>query len=257
MLLSSCGGVPGRGGLDGPPPRGVRVDVARIPDAVPQPEPQCKGCLRPYTIEGQRFTPLQSAEGYVARGVASWYGTKFHGMSTATGERYDMYAMTAAHPTLPLPCYARVTNLANGHSVVVKINDRGPFRRDRLLDLSYVAAVKLDIVGQGSAPVEVRVLSPGMAPIPADTAQSSAWPGAAVGPQRSLVYVQAGAFAEPGNAQALAQRLRAAGVGPVDVRQGASSTLHRVRVGPVSSAAATTILSQLAQWGVPGQLSPE
>jgi len=136
-------------------------DVYQIPDAVPRDEPRSAFGNPPfYVVAGHRYVVLPSASGYVERGVASWYGTEFHGLRTSTGEPYDMFAMTAAHKTLPLPCYARVTNLSNGRSVVVRINDRGPFVANRIIDLSYSAATRLDMIRNGTAFVQVEVLTP-------------------------------------------------------------------------------------------------
>src|SRR5262245_6035155 len=143
------------------PPK-IPGDLNSIPDAVPKYEPRSKRGNPPfYTVLGKRYAVMDSADGYLERGVASWYGPTFHGESTSMGERYDMYSMTAAHKTLPLPAYARVTNLANGKSVVVRINDRGPFAKNRIIDLSYTAAAKLDMIKEGTALVEVRALQPG------------------------------------------------------------------------------------------------
>jgi rare lipoprotein A len=136
-------------------------DVYQVPDAVPRDEPRSAFGNPPfYYVAGHRYVVLPSATGYVERGVASWYGTEFHGLRTSTGEPYDMFAMTAAHKTLPLPCYARVTNLSNGRSVVVRINDRGPFVANRIIDLSYSAAARLDMIRNGTAFVQVDVLTP-------------------------------------------------------------------------------------------------
>jgi rare lipoprotein A len=136
-------------------------DVGQIADAVPRDEPRSAFGNPPfYVVGGHRYVVLHSAAGYVERGVASWYGTEFHGLRTSTGEAYDMFAMTAAHKTLPLPCYARVTNLANGRHVVVRINDRGPFVANRIIDLSYSAAARLDMIRNGTAFVQVEVLTP-------------------------------------------------------------------------------------------------
>lgn len=140
---------------DNPPP-----DLASIPDADPQAEPLNPFANRPYTALGQSYTPMQKIEPYSKRGLASWYGKKFHGKRTSSGDAYDMYSMTAAHPTLPIPSYARVTNLSNDQSVIVRINDRGPFHRDRLIDLSYTAAWKLGYVSNGSAQVLVESIVP-------------------------------------------------------------------------------------------------
>ncbi len=137
-------------------------------DAVPRFEPRSASGNPPfYDVAGHRYVVMASANGYVERGVASWYGTEFHGLRTSTGEPYDMFAMTAAHKTLPLPCYARVTNLANGRSVVVRINDRGPFVANRIIDLSYTAALKLDMIRNGTAFVQVEALTPGAPALPA------------------------------------------------------------------------------------------
>ena len=136
-------------------------DVYQVPDAVPRDEPRSAFGNPPfYYVAGHRYVVLPSANGYVERGVASWYGTEFHGLRTSTGEPYDMFAMTAAHKTLPLPCYARVTNLSNGRSVVLRINDRGPFVANRIIDLSYSAAARLDIIRNGTGFVQVEVLTP-------------------------------------------------------------------------------------------------
>jgi rare lipoprotein A len=144
------------------------LDLDSIPDAVPRAEPRSSHGNPPYyDVFGQRYTVLPTSEGFVERGVASWYGPNFHGKSTSSGEPYDMYAMTAAHRTLPLPCYARVTNLSNGRSVIVRINDRGPFASNRIIDLSYTAAAKLDMIRPGTAFVELRTISTLGSPIPA------------------------------------------------------------------------------------------
>ena len=132
----------------------------QVPDAVPKVEPYASGANRPYVVFGQRYVPDTSGQPYKKRGTASWYGKKFHGNSTSIGEAYDMYSMTAAHTTLPLPSYARVTSLVNGKTVVVRVNDRGPFHSDRIMDLSYVAAYKLGIIGPGSGQVIVEAIPP-------------------------------------------------------------------------------------------------
>src|SRR4051812_12178223 len=157
----SAASAPRSGGYykdDGPgdqPP----ANLAEIPDAVPKDERPHRYANRPYTVFGANYVPLSQAQGYKERGTASWYGKKFHGQKTSSGELYDMYAMTGAHKTLPIPSYARVTNLANGRSVVVRINDRGPFHTERLIDLSYAAAYRLGYVSAGSAKVEVEAVS--------------------------------------------------------------------------------------------------
>ena len=152
--------IPGSGGYlagDGPddhPP----ANIDATPDAVPVPEPLHRYANRPYVALDKPYRPLNKPGNFKQRGIASWYGRKFNGQRTASGEKYDMYAMTAAHPTLPIPSYARVTNVATGKSVVVRINDRGPFLHDRVIDLSYTAAHKLGIVGKGSMEVEIESL---------------------------------------------------------------------------------------------------
>jgi len=209
-----------------PPPAGAQ----QVPDAVPRPEARSAHGNPPfYDVLGQRYFVLPSADDYLERGVASWYGPSFHGGTTSNGESYDMYAMTAAHKTLPLPSYARVTNLKNGKSIVVRINDRGPFVANRLIDLSYSAAARLDMLREGTTLVEVRALTPG---VPDDLTRSAAAPV-------PTLYVQAGAFADEHNAQRLLSRLQAAGLPAVFVAAplAASAPLYRVRVGPVGSVA--------------------
>ena len=141
---------------DNPPP-----DLDAIPDAEPKSEPPHRFANSPYAVFGREYVPDQKVKPYRKRGIASWYGRRFHGQNTSSGERYDMYGMTGAHPTLAIPSYARVTNIANGKTVVVRINDRGPFHADRIMDLSYTAAYKLGFVQDGSALVEVESIVPG------------------------------------------------------------------------------------------------
>jgi rare lipoprotein A len=158
IVLAACSSTPRRGSEHGklPPPPG------NVADAVPRTEPRSSHGNPPfYDVNGQRFQVMASADNYVERGVASWYGPDFQGHNTSSGERYDMYGMTAAHKTLPIPCYARITNLSNGRSIVVRINDRGPFVSNRIVDLSYSAAARLDIVRTGTAFVELRTVGPG------------------------------------------------------------------------------------------------
>jgi rare lipoprotein A len=225
--------------LPAPPP-----DVTAIPDAVPRAEPRSAHGNPPfYDVFGRRYYVLASADGYLERGVASWYGPTFHGGNTSSGEPYDMYAMTAAHKTLPLPCYARVTNLRNGRSVVVRINDRGPFVANRLIDLSYTAALRLDMIRDGTSLVEVRVLSPS---VPDELTRTTAQPPPAL-------YVQAGAFTDQQNAQRLLTRLQAAGLQrafiALPVQTGAH--LYRVRLGPIDSVAQfDELTARLAALGV-------
>ena len=243
-----------------PPPGPVPVppppaDIAGIPDAVPRAEPRSvHGNPSFYDALGRRYFVLSSAEGYDERGVASWYGPSFHGGNTSSGELYDMYGMTAAHKTLPLPTYARVTNLGNGRSVVVRINDRGPFIANRIIDLSYSAAAKLDMLRDGTAMVEVRALTPGAPEAPAAVMSTAApTPRPPPPPPSPLLYVQTGAFADPANAERELAQLQAAGLASSFVVQPPEgSQLYRVRIGPVGSVAEFDALAaRLAALGIP------
>jgi len=195
-------------------------DPDRIADAVPRAEPLHRFANSPYVVFGRQYVPQREVQPFRQRGVASWYGRKFHGQKTASGEVYDMYAMTAAHPTLPIPSYARVTSVATGRAVIVRVNDRGPFLHDRVIDLSYAAAWKLGYVGQGSTLVEVEA-------IPADrtlvASAPSQWPerAAARAPEAAApepprvpveaepggIYLQLGAFSDRDNAENFRARL--------------------------------------------------
>lgn len=193
-MLTACGSAPkrsspterppaggGGGGyyLDDGPGANAPANIDAIPDAVPKIEPLSRGTMRPYNVMGRSYTPMTRLEPYKARGVASWYGRRYHGKQTSSGEIYDMYAMSAAHTVLPIPSYVRVTNIANGKSVVVRVNDRGPFIDNRLIDLSYTAAYKLGILGGGSGMVEVESIIAGQSLV---TPQPAAAPPAAVAP---------------------------------------------------------------------------
>jgi rare lipoprotein A len=162
IALAACSSAPKKGGYykdDGPgatPPS----NLASIPDASPRSEPLHKYANRPYEVFGRKYVPLASVQPYHQRGVASWYGKRFHGQKTASGETYDMYAMTAAHPVLPIPSYARVTSVRTGKQVIVRINDRGPFHSNRAIDLSYAAAYRLGLIGTGSGEVEIEAIVP-------------------------------------------------------------------------------------------------
>jgi rare lipoprotein A len=208
-----------------PPPAPIPADIDSIPDPVPRSEPKsARGNPAFYDVLGKRYFVLASADGYLERGVASWYGPGFHAASTSNGERYDMYAMTAAHKTLPLPSYVQVTNLRNGKHVIVRVNDRGPFKDGRIIDLSYSAATKLGIVKEGTAFVEVRALTPMQKASPPEPP-----------PPPSELYVQAGAFTAEANAIRLLGQLRAKGVADAFVREDQvdGKTFYRVRVGPI------------------------
>jgi rare lipoprotein A len=176
---SGGGYLPGDG-----PGDNIPANLASIPDAVPRAEPLHPYANRPYVALGRTYVPLTKPGHFTERGIASWYGKKFNGQRTSSGEVYDMYGMTAAHPTLPIPSYARVTNLANGKSVVVRINDRGPFLHNRIIDLSYAAAYKLGLIKDGSGEVQVDSIVPGEDMQPATTAavQTESLPPAAPPP---------------------------------------------------------------------------
>lgn len=190
-LLASCGSAPKRSGsidrapgtgapsggggyyLDDGPGANPPANIDAIPDAVPKIETLGRGTMRPYTVMGRNYTPMTRLEPYKARGIASWYGRRYHGKQTSSGEIYDMYAMTAAHTVLPIPSYVRVTNVSNGKSVVLRVNDRGPFIDNRLIDLSYTAAYKLGILGGGSGMVEVESIIPGQSSAPPQPAAAA------------------------------------------------------------------------------------
>ena len=248
--LAGCAGHPERRAPPAsrvPPPP---ADATQMPDAVPRSEPRSAyGNPAFYEVAGRRYIVLASAAGYVERGVASWYGPDFHGKRTASGEGYDMYAMTAAHKTLPVPCYARVTNLANGRSVIVRVNDRGPFVGNRIIDLSYSAAARLDMLRNGTAFVEVRAVGPDeqrdgvpaaaplpVAPLPGiGTAVAAELP---VAVPAKAIYVQVGAYADAGNAQRVLTRLRVGGIDRAFIATTMRNDhLARVRVGPLASVA--------------------
>jgi len=243
MLLAACTGTPRRPPPLPPPIVQPPPNVAVIPDAIPRPEPRsAKGNPAFYDVFGKRYFVLATAAGYVERGVASWYGPGFHAERTATGEAYDMYGMTAAHKTLPLPAYVQVTNLRNGRNVVVRVNDRGPFKDGRIIDLSYTAASKLDILRDGTAFVEVRALTPG-------AEQPATGP---VTPPSAL-FVQAGAFGSEANASKVLAQLRAQGIEKSFVRQDQlnGQTLYRVRVGPIPNVAQfDRVVAQLRKLGI-------
>jgi len=207
-----------------PPTPVPTPDPRAVLDPIPRAEPKSRKGNPPfYEVFGKRYFVMPDATGYAERGVASWYGPGFHAASTANGERYDMYAMSAAHKTLPLPTYVLVTNLRNGRSITVRVNDRGPFKDTRIIDLSYTAAMKLDMIRDGTAFVEVRALTPGQTPVAPtpDTAQG--------------LFVQAGAFGAEANALRLVGQLRAQGIGNAFVRQDLvnGQPMFRVRVGPI------------------------
>jgi rare lipoprotein A len=223
LALAGCAREPLRPAAP-PAPVTPATGAGAAGEGVPRDEPRARYGNPPfYEVDGRRYVVLPSAVGYVEQGVASWYGPDFHGGRTSTGETYDMNAMTGAHPTLPLPAWVRVTNLENGRSVVVRLNDRGPFAKGRIIDLSRAAAEQLDMVRAGTARVEVVSLA-GTAP-PAAAAQPAAY------------YAQAGAYGSRENAEALAVRLRDAGIPGVTVTDSSADgrALFRVRAGPVAT----------------------
>ena len=221
------------------------ANLHRVPDAVPRAEPLHRYANRPYTVLGKNYTPLTQVGTYKERGVASWYGKKFHGQRTYIGEIYDMYGMTAAHTTLPIPSYARVTNLSNNKSVIVRINDRGPFMHDRIIDLSYTAASKLGLIGSGQGMVEVESLNPGIgastptSPIYKEPLQISTLPADTTAPETASggVYLQLGAFNSQRGAEEFLSSMRAK-LGNTGKQLGLShkNGMVKVRIGPYSSA---------------------
>lgn len=244
-LLTGCFSIGGTG--DGPP--SYHVDAADIPNAVPRKLPRSKyGNPKSYVVFGHRYFVRNSAKGYDQRGIASWYGTKFHEKRTSSGEPYNMLAMTAAHKTLPLPTFVRVTNLENGRWIIVKVNDRGPFAPGRIIDLSYVAAKKLNMLKTGTAMVEVKALTPGQPMVTpttrfADNLQRE--PNTPLGHKPKL-YLQAGAFSSKQNAEARANALRNLTTRHVAIRQVFSRgrTLYKVQVGPLVNVQESDGLSQ-------------
>jgi len=226
---------------------GAHFDASQVTDAIPRVEPRSRyGNMESYVVFGQRYHVLEDAKNFRERGNASWYGTKFHGKHTSSREPYDMYQMTAAHKTLPLPSYVRVTNLRNNRSVVVRVNDRGPFHDGRIIDLSYAAALKLDVVATGTAPVEIVVIDPEALDAPgsrlAAITPSSPGPRPESGHKVELpagpLFIQLGAFSEAANALALKGQLEVADIRPVRIEEQSANRLFRVRLGPFAEAAA-------------------
>ena len=249
-------------------------DVTKVPDAEPRVEQLSSGGNRStYEVWGKTYHVLPDATGYEKRGTASWYGEKFHGYATSNGEIYDMYKMSAAHRSLPLPTFARVTSLDNGQSVIVRVNDRGPFHSDREIDLSYAAAARLGFLDNGTGPVKVEAINPqqwlaergrsGSAPSPAraqaparvaaNSAPAAAQPSSPPEPSQSgssgEVYLQIAALGNQEGAQQLQRRLQ--GEQPHDVRILSSADIYRVQVGPIRPAQETQARETLRQAGFP------
>ena len=233
---------------DGPPPRDV--DVSHIPNAVPKYEAKSRyGNPHSYVALGKRYYVLKSAKGYDQRGIASWYGRKFHGRLTSSHEPYNMLGMTAASPVLPLPTYVRVTNLQNKRSIIVKVNDRGPFAPNRILDLSYAAAKKLDYIKTGTALVQVTAIYPGD-PVNA--------PAPVTASQEPRLYLQVGAFSRYDNAQKLKHRLSAYTHKPIRIKESRHyfKTLYCVQIGPLTGVGESDALfNRLHQHGLNNALT--
>ncbi len=212
LLLISCAGEQKKEPEPGDGPSTVDLKASDVTDAVPRVEPLARyGNHSPYEVFGKKYTVMQSNKGYHEQGVASWYGSKFHGRRTSSGEPYDMHLATAAHKSLPLPTYAEVTNLDNGRKVIVKINDRGPFKDGRLIDMSYGAALRLDMIATGTARVDVRVID-------VDSGGNG------------QTWLQAGAYGRREGAEQLAGQLEQADVSPVTIHK--TGNLFRVWLGP-------------------------
>jgi rare lipoprotein A len=253
LLITACstskvGRAPQQDGISHHHPPPANMDT--IPDAVPKEEPRSRyGNPKSYEVFGKRYYTLSNGRDYNARGIASWYGSKFHGQRTSSGEPYDMYAMTAAHKTLPLPSYVRVTNLKNDRSVVVKVNDRGPFHDNRLIDLSYTAAWKLGIAGEGTGLVEVVSLDPNSPSQPIKSKPVKLKKGN----QLPALFLQVGAFGSSQNAQRLKQRLEEHLNTSVLIEDNKhpERPVYRVQVGPIASVElADHLTQQLAKLGI-------
>jgi len=214
-------------------------DVSKIPEPVPKNEPRSQyGNKSPYSVLGESYRVLPSCKDYVERGLASWYGNKFNGYTTSNFEKYDMYAYSAASKVLPLPCYVRVTNLQTGRSAIVRVNDRGPFVSNRIIDLSYVAAVKLGVWPKGTAMVEVRGIDPDHPPRETEPERNTTVSTSPRKTPQPELYLQVGAYAESANAEHAAAKVRAARLGEVHVVAASveGKTVHRVRIGPLRDA---------------------
>jgi rare lipoprotein A len=237
LLLTGCTATPPakRPMMDGP--LNYDVDVNDIPDATPKAEPRSKyGNPANYRVNGRSYHTLTSSKNFRERGIASWYGTKFHGQYTSSREPYNMLAMTAAHRTLPLPTYVKVTNLQNGRQVIVKVNDRGPFAANRIIDLSYAAAKKLGITQRGTGLVEVAAIDP----IKAETtSQYVAKEISQANPEHPILYMQIGSFAKQNNAKQLADRVRKLTTKPVRIKtiNHTGNPIYQVQIGPLINVA--------------------
>jgi rare lipoprotein A len=228
---SSSGAKGGGYYLDDGPGDNAPADIDAIPDAVVKKEPIRAASSRPYEALGETYTPMTEYKPYKEQGIASWYGKRYHGQKTSSGEIYDMYGMSAAHTILPIPCYVRVTNPENGRSVIVRVNDRGPFKKDRLIDLSYAAAYKLRLLQKGSGLVEVELIDPDH-----PQALPTTTPSSAAAPAAGGVFVQLGAFRQQENANQLRDKIQNQGLAQgVKVDSVLNADLYRVRLGPYNS----------------------
>ena len=256
-IVSGCVSRPVIDG-DGPPQSGSAIPPDLPPDPVPRHEPHSRYGNGPiYEVFGRPYQVLPTSEGYTERGVASWYGSKFHGRMTSAQEPYDMHALTAAHKTLPLPTYVRVRNLRNNKSVIVRVNDRGPFVDNRIIDLSYAAARRLDMVQDGTSLVEVTAINPGAGnQARTDAAAGAPHDGAGIRPaadDTQQVYVQVGAFGERTNAMRRFEMLKRGGIHDAFVHRDPdpSRELYRVRIGPISDVGQyDTLVVQLQDLGI-------
>ncbi len=248
LSLTACSTMPGQTqskithtSRDGAPP--FPVDVSQLKDAIPKYEPKDAYCNpQVYTIAGKHYYVMNSAKGYNKTGIASWYGTKFHGKMTANREPYDMLAMTAASPTLPIPTYVRVTNLGNGRQVVVKVNDRGPFANDRIMDLSYAAAKKLGYADQGTAKVRVEAITmdePGATPLVLAKKNTK------------QLYLQVGAFQQMARAEQV--KIKVAQLthqsARIETVNRNDKTIYRVQIGPLKDLQRSDVVDQLQHQG--------
>jgi rare lipoprotein A len=260
----------GRGGYykDDGPGRDIPPGLELVPDAIVRAEPYARWANRPYSVFGQTYNPILDEQPFTQRGVASWYGVKFHGQRTSSGEPYDMYKMTAAHPTLPIPSYARITSTTTGRSVIVRINDRGPFHASRIVDVSYTAALKLGLLGKGSHEVEIERLFPtdpaqvatvrraatsqaqalDVTPAPPDIAalmledrmSSSSAAAVKVAPAQGATtgfWLQLGAYSRADKAQEMSRQLAGAGLAVDTLEVAPGGSVHRLYGGPFGSRA--------------------
>lgn len=254
ILLSGCFSKSVK--KDGPP--NFYVDVSKIPNAEPKPERLASyGNMPYYYVFGKRYHTMKTSKNYDEIGVASWYGTKFHARRTSSGERYNMLAMTAAHKTLPLPTYVEVTNLKNQRKIIVKVNDRGPFKNNRIIDLSYVAAKKLNMFGHGTATVRVRAIDPVAYQRSIWLANNSSYQSKrnmAIASKNKInhpVYLQVGTFRQKSNAERLKKRLITVLGAPVNISPAASKKHYKVQVGPIRDIATRNkIAEQLKHFGI-------